>query len=219
MRNEWRIGAGAALAVIALTMAFALVPGINACAIGSGRAWVTLQEAQTTADVEAVIQDQCADRLLPALRISMGLDGLAFVPAYGVFLLAALWASRLGGRKVMGLGLFSLATGVMADEVEGLTLLGIINLWPTRPSDLAPLMTAWHFKVGGLGVASLLIGVNWVRAGGHRVVGGSIVLGALLSLTFRLLSPLASTFGLTLAWLSLAAAAGWKSVRRAEDLA
>jgi hypothetical protein len=217
-RRIWRLCAMMAGLVIALTVAFAMVPDINACG-GNGDAWPTLQRAESAADVISRVPPDCQAQIMPALRASMWLDAIAYIPVYGAFLFLALLALRQSGRTPpFFIGVVMLVAGLAFDQWEGVSLLAIINDFPGRADQFPDLIMAYNGKVFFLGATSLVIGVQFLfRSGWMRFVGVLMTAGALASMTVRSFGHQLPYLGLVLCWTSLAITATIIAFRRTDQ--
>ncbi len=216
----WRWAAVAALLTIFVALGFAVVPGINAC--GASGSWVAFQKVADVAAVNAMIRTDCAGAFVPALRQSMWLDSLIFIPVYGAFLALALCALRPLPRFVWPAGIAVLAIGIAADQVEGVRLLAILDALPGTQMMIDSANTATFVKKICLSLVTLLIGVILVRErGAVRLLGAVTALGGLAVVLASIGSPFGdageqiSQFGLLFAWLALAIVTGVMGFRPA----
>jgi hypothetical protein len=212
----WRLCAGFGLLTIALATGFSLVPDIDACgpAKGAGQ-WVDFQNINSVSDVRTLIRDECAERFVPALKFSMIIDAVAFIPAYLGFLGLAIWASarRMTFMACMSLALLTL--GIIADQWEGLRLLDILNRLPGTDAMTTASSQARMAKELFLALSTIGIGALFARHGGRMRFGGWIVvLGGVIAITGFVLSADWGETGLLLAWLAVFGVAAMNAIKR-----
>jgi hypothetical protein len=215
--TAWRWATLGAVLTIAVGSLFGLVPGIDACgpATGAGQ-WATFQTIRSVADVQAMIRADCAAAFVPALRMSMALDALAFIPAFTLLLASALIALK-PPRWLLLTGLMALAGGFIADQLEGVRLLAILNDLPGTSGGVQAVVFAHIVKKFMLALATGLVGVALLQiAGWRRWVGFIVLLGALAAMANTIASFAGGESGLLVSWLALAvvAVAGAMAERR-----
>ncbi len=210
----WRWAAVAALLTIAVALAFAAVPDIDAC--GASGSWVAFQKIASVTAVDAMIRPGCAETFVPALRQSMWLDSLAFIPVYGAFLALVLVALR-PLRFFWPAGIALLGIGMVADQIEGFRLLVILDTLPGTQVMIDSANAATFAKKICLSLVTLLIGLVLVRErGAVRLLGAISALGGLAVTLATLGGPFGnagepiSQYGLLIAWLALAIVTGIK---------
>ncbi len=211
----WRWAAVAALLTITVAFAFAAIPGIGAC--GATGSWVAFQKVSDVAAVNAMIRPDCAEAFVPALRQSMWLDSLVFIPVYAAFLALALCALRPLPRFVWPAGIALLAIGLVADQVEGIRLLAILDALPGTQMMIDSANAATFAKKICLSLVTLMIGLLLVRErramrllGAITALGGLAVVFASLGNSFGDAGEQISQYGLLIAWLALAIVTGIK---------
>jgi hypothetical protein len=214
----WRAAAVAALLTILVALGFGFVPGINAC--GPEASWVAFQKVDSPAAVAKLICGQPA--FVPALRASMWLDALVFIPAYAAFLGLVFGALRPVPRPIWLLGMFALVMGVVADQIEGFRLLAILDALPGTQNMTDAVNAATLGKKLGLSLITLLIGLLLLRDhGAVRLLGAVIALGGLAAAiasfggSLGAYGVLINQYGLLIAWLALAIVTGIKGFRPA----
>jgi hypothetical protein len=212
----YRWAAVAALLTIIVALAFPAISGIGAC--GKSGSWVAFQMVASVAEVNAMIRPDCANAFVPALRKSMWLDSLAFIPVYAAFLGLVLYTLKPMPRIAWLLGITVLTIGVVADQVEGFRLLAILDALPGTEAMIVNANAATLAKKLGLSLATLVIGLLLIRErsavrlfGGVTAVGGLAVVLASVGVSFGAHEQLISKFGLLIAWLVLAIVAGLKA--------
>jgi hypothetical protein len=214
----WRAASATALLTILVALAFPAVPGINAC--GASGSWVAFQMVSSVAAVTAMIRPDCANAFVPALRHSMWLDSLAFIPVYGAFLALVLFALKPLSRVAWLAATVALAIGIVADQVEGFRLLAILDALPGTDAMIDGANAATLAKKLGLSLATLMIGLLLLRErGAGRWLGAIAALGGLAVTLASIGTPfgtdgqMISQYGLLIAWLALAIVAGFKGFR------
>ncbi len=209
----WRWCAGFGLLTIVLAASFALVPDIDACGPPKGAGqWVDFQNINNVDDVRALIRPDCAARFVPALKSSMWFDALVFIPVYGAFLGLAIFCNRKNRTKAALITSCVLFAGVVADQVEGLRLLGILNSLPgtddmTQDSRNARIAKEALLILATLGVGTLL----FQERGTVRVLSVCVIAGCVLGFLGLMLQTALGEMGLLVAWLALFGAAVVKS--------
>jgi hypothetical protein len=214
----WRAAAVAALLTILVALSFGLVPGINAC--GTEASWIAFQKVGSPAAVAKLICDQPA--FVAALRKSMWLDALVFIPVYATMLGLAFGALRPVPRPIWLLGVAALTIGIIADQVEGFRLLAILDALPGTQAMTDAVNAATLGKKLGLSLITLLIGLLLARdSGPMRAFGAFIALGGLAAAIASFGSALGAyralinQYGLLIAWLALAIVTSIKGFRPA----
>lgn len=221
MMTAWRWAALGAAATIFIGMSFGMVPGIDACGPPSGAGpWATFQTIASVADVRAMIRPDCAATFVPALRMSMWLDSLAFIPAFTLLLSAVVIAIRPPRWLLIGT-LIILAGGAIADQLEGFSLLAILNALPGTADGVSSVVTAHIVKkcllaltTAGVGLAVMLV------PGWRRLAGGIALLGGLAALANLVVHIGGGEAGLLVSWLALSvvavagAVAEWRARRQ-----
>ncbi len=211
----WRWAGVAALLTIAVALAFAVIPGIDACGVSGS--WVAFQKVASVAAVNAMIRPDCADAFVAALRVSMWLDSLAFVPVYGAFLALVLCALKPLPRLVLPAGIATLGIGMVADQIEGFRLLAMLTSMPGTETMINDVNAATFAKKMCLSLVTLMIGLLLIRShSAVRLLGAVTTLGGLaVVLTsfgshFGEVGEQISQYGLLIAWLALAFVTGIK---------
>ncbi len=218
----WRWATLGAATTVVVGMSFAQVPGIDACgAAGSAGQWLTFQTITSVADVRAMIRPDCAAAFVPALRQSMWLDALAFIPAFSLLLMAAMIALK-PKRWLLLAGLLALAGGAAADQLEGWNLLRILEDLPGTADGVHQVVIAHVAKKFLLALGTGAIGIALLQiAGWRRAAGFVVLLGALAALANTIASFDGGEAGLLVSWLAVAvvavagAVAQWRQARPA----
>jgi len=215
----WRWCALAGLVTLAVAIGFTLVPGIDACGPGgSATPLSALQDARSPADVAALFTPDCGVALAAALRRSVWLDALAFIPAYVAFVVAGLLALRTGGSATAGriamAGIAAMAAGAIADQVEGTHVLAILDARPGTQAMIDPLIMANALKTGLLAVGIACAGLVAIMRGGWLRIGGAVMLAAGLARLLGFVTDLGvAAPALALGWIALLVCAIAMSVR------
>ena len=211
----WRWAAVAALLTVAIAFAFPAIPDIGAC--GASASWVAFQKTSSVATVAAMIRPDCTAAFVPALRHSMWLDNIAFIPAYTAFLGLVLHALRPMPRWAWLAGVATLAIGIVADQVEGFRLLAILNALPGTQAMIDSANAATFAKELYLSLATLVIGLLLARARGAvrllaiiTALGGLVATLASFGFPFGEGGTLMGESGLLIGWLALAIVTGTK---------
>lgn len=170
-RILWRWAAALGVIALLISRGFDLFHGLASC-VPSKNSILFFEYARVPADAARIIaNDTCSAAQMSALWY----DGLAFIPAYGAFLVLTALAA---GGKLKWPTVAAVLVACVCDEVEGLTLAGILNHLPGEPSHYAILIPAVRAKFLLLGLASLLIGGTLVRRRNWLIAPGAVVIAA-----------------------------------------
>ncbi|HTI31546.1 MAG TPA: hypothetical protein VL405_05400 [Sphingomonas sp.] len=170
-RILWRWAAALGVIALLISRGFDLFHGLAAC-VPPKNAILFFEYARVPADAARIIADQtCSAAQMSALWY----DGLAFIPAYGAFLILTALAA---GGQLKWPAVAAVMIACVADEVEGLTLASILNHLPGEASHYAILVPAVRIKFALLGLASLLIGGTLIRRRTWLMIPGAIVIAA-----------------------------------------
>lgn len=185
-RRAWTWCLAAGVLAFVASFLFGRVPGLAPCGPspqGLG-AVLGFEAVRSPAEVAALFgADPCRSALVAAQRTGLLLDGLWFIPAYTVFLMAgALAAHRAAGRWLAGLALVA----GLSDQVEGALLWQILDRLPGTPEAIGALFWAVCIKFGLLvfvtsfiGLSLCTIGRPWVA----RVAGVVLMFAGLAAAT------------------------------------
>jgi hypothetical protein len=214
--SVWRWCALLGVLTVLVGAGFALVPDIGACgpSAGAGR-WADFQTVKSVADISAMIRPECAATFVPALRASMWLDALVFIPIYGGLLALALQALESKSLIMFRVGLALLGVGMIADELEGVQLLGILNALPGSADQIDWLMRVGPAKMIALSLATFVIG--WLAQTGsrsQRILGWLIAFCSIIQIYSLITKSTHGSMGLLVAWLILTMTAILMSVRK-----
>lgn len=165
--------------------------------------------------MEAVFAEPCRASLIEAMRQSLWLDALGFIPAYAGFFILLLLALRRHGPAIAWAGIAAAAIGALLDQFEGLLLHAILADWPGAPDTFAMLVPAVRGKFLALAIATALAGWLLARRGGiDRALGLAAALGGVAGLAFiagdRFVGV--ALLGMIVAWPLLLAAAARRVV-------
>lgn len=172
-RILWRWAAALGVAALLISQGFALFTDLKTCVATPGTgAILAFELARTGADTARIISGPVCQAAQVA---ALWYDGLAFIPAYGAFLI--LTALAAGGR-LRWPTVAAVLVACLADEVEGLTLAGILAHLPGDPSYYSILIPAVRIKFALLGLATLLIGGTLIRRRSWLIVPGAVTVAA-----------------------------------------
>ncbi|MBC7985138.1 MAG: hypothetical protein H7X93_00485, partial [Sphingomonadaceae bacterium] len=185
-RLLWIACAIAGLIALVIAPLFLAIPGIHGCIpVPEHGALVSFELVRSPEAVEALFAEQCRASLMVAMRQSLWLDGLAFIPAYTAFFILLLLALRRHGAAIAWAGIAAVAAGALCDQYEGLMLHVILADFPGDPDTFARLVPAVRGKFLALAIATALAG--WLlarRAGLDRALGRVAALGGIVALAF-----------------------------------
>ena len=167
----------------------------------------SFQNAVTVSDLDAVFGAPADPAKLRAMTAGNSLDLYAFIPAYGLFLCAAVMMLAGGLKSPLGFAALALAgIGAAADVVETARQLRMTTDWANAASllPIAPWRMAKYFGLAG---NALAIGVICLRSAPRRWVLGVIgllpIVGVFLDALRVLPTPalMSAVFGLF--WIAL----------------
>lgn len=213
----------AGLITLVIAPLFLLIPDIEGCGpVPEHGAIVAFELARSPEAVEALFAAPCRASLIDAMRESLWLDAIGFIPAYAAFFILLLLASRRHGSAIAWAGIAAVTTGALLDQFEGVLLHAILADWPGGRDTIAMLVPAVRGKFLALALATALAGWLLARRGGVDVaLGGVAALGGFVALAFiagdRFVGI--SLLGMIVAWPVLLAAAARQMVmaRRARQ--
>jgi len=179
----FRISLGAAIVVLVLAIYSAVSPAMVACGrLQPGYAPVIAQElARSVADVQAIFgtgPSACRTAIAQRIDFITWADCIAFIPAYGTFLLFFFLGLSSRDRRSAFIGFVLSAVACIADYLENICLFAI---------------TA-HPDGGGIALAVLpwATGLKWLALG----LGGAVA-GTILIQSGRVNYPAAALCGLS----------------------
>lgn len=199
-RILWRWAAALGVIALLISRGFDLFHGLAQC-VPTKNSILFFEYARIPADAARIIASQtCSAAQMSALWY----DGLAFIPAYGAFLVLTALAA---GGKLKWPAVAAILLGCVCDEIEGFTLASILNHLPGEPSHYAILVPAVRAKFLLLGLGSLLIGGTLIRRRNWLMIPGAIVIaGSALALVSVFDDTRAMTLmmlGFVVAWVVL----------------
>ncbi len=162
-----RISLGGAVIVLLLTLYSLFQPPLVVCGdLAKDYAPVIAQElARSVGDLHAIFGDApgaCRTAIAARLNLVTWIDCLAFVPAYGVFLLFFFFAMAPRDDRSALFGFILSAVAVVADYVENVCLFQI-----TASPDVAGF---------ALAILPWATGIKWLALGLAGAVGGTILI-------------------------------------------
>jgi hypothetical protein len=206
--TRWRWAALAAVLTVATGLSFGLVPASDACRAVAAHPWAEFQQVRSVEAARRLIEACGADRL----RRGMWIDALAFIPAYSAFLLTVLWAARPTQDKALWV-IVLLGVGVIADQIEGVRLLALID----AQGGTAPLVVAANratmAKELFLALATGAVGWAVCTLGGWRRSAGALVMAGAALVIVALVAHFPTAPVMLAAWLTLAVVAIMSAVR------
>lgn len=216
----WRWCALAGLATLVVAVLLGRVPGLTPCGgTSTAGAVIALELARSAADVTALFgSEPCTSRLIAAQRHALWIDMLAFIPAYGVFLLSAVMALR-GAGLGMAMFVFNLfMIAVTLDFLEGAILFKLLANLPGEARQFTGLYWMVRPKFALLGVGEIALALMlWRGAAPAKIAAGVIAAGGVVALTYLFRDPHdpAMMTGHTVAWSALLVVAVIGAVRPA----
>jgi hypothetical protein len=164
--TAYRISLGGAIVVLLLAL-YGFQPAPPVCGnLAADYATVIAEElARSVADLHAIFgsgPSACRTAIASHLDLITWIDSLAFIPAYGVFLLFFFVALAPRDARLARAGFILSAAAVIADYAENLCLFHV-----TAAPDVAGL---------ALAVLPWATGIKWLALGIAGVVGGRILM-------------------------------------------
>ena len=205
---------------LAVAIAFSWLPEARAAYAGGdfAPAFSAFQRATSMAELNALFGDPADPARLAAMSAGNALDLYAFVPAYGVFLIAATAMLAGGLRKpIAWLAVAPALVGAGADVFETWTQMQMTADWSRAP-ELLPLVApaCWtkYFALALHGIACSAI--SFLGAPRRWLIGalGLIPMAGVLAVwagALHIPSPLTTVFGIF--WIALLALAVMQTVR------
>ena len=170
-RILWRWAAILGVVALLVSQGFDLFHGLSAC-VPSKNSILFFEYARNSADTARIIANETCRT---AQASALWYDGLAFIPAYGAFLIVTALAA---GGPLKSPTVAAIVVACLADQVEGLTLGGILVHLPGTASHYAILIPVVRTKFALLGLASLLIAGTLIRRRTWLIIPGAIVVAA-----------------------------------------
>ncbi|CAM3193526.1 hypothetical protein SPAN111604_09630 [Sphingomonas antarctica] len=170
-RILWRWAAALGVVALLVSQGFGLFHGLAACD-PARNSILFFEYARIPADAARIIAN---DTCRTAQASALWYDGLAFIPAYGSFLILTALAA---GGQLRWPTVAAVIVACLCDEVEGLTLGSILAHLPGDASNYAILIPVVRIKFGLLGLASLLIGGTLIRRRTWLILPGAIAIAA-----------------------------------------
>jgi hypothetical protein len=175
-RILWRWAAALGVIALIVSRGFDLFHGLASC-VPAKNSILFFEYARVPGDAARIIANQTCSA---AQHAALWYDGLAFIPSYGAFVVLTALAA---GGKLKWPAVAAALIACVCDEIEGLTLGGILAHLPGEPSHYAILIPAVRIKFGLLALATLLIGGTLIRRRTWLIVPGAIIVaGAALAL-------------------------------------
>ncbi len=174
---------------------------------GGAGSIIAFEIVRTPADVAALF-DSAPDTglFVAAMRHATWVDALVFIPAYTLFVCAALMAMRPRGSKIAAAGIVAMLLAALFDELEGVQLFAIMDALPGTQATIDWLIPLVRAKFALLGVAAMTIGWLLARTGGWwRLAGLVVTIGGAVTMIGLSSDARAGYLGLggALSWLTL----------------
>ena len=194
----------AGLAALAVTVAFRLLPEVEAAGTClPADAVIRFEFARTAADLQAIF-GPCRPQAIAAMDAVNRLDAAAYIPSYAAFAaLAAIFLGRSLRRPLVLLAVAAAATALVADYIETLTLLRITADLDNAAPLLATSSSAAWIKFAALAFNAVLLSAICLTATPRRPIHSALLILPVLATLVMAIDP--SRSGL----LSLAYLAGW----------
>jgi hypothetical protein len=170
VKLAYRISLGGAIVIVLLTLLSLFQPAMTACGgLAPGYAPVIAEElARSVGDLHAIFgsaPSACRAGLAHQLFVVTWIDCLAFVPAYGAFLLFFFLAMVPRDDRSALLGFILSAAAVIADYLENICLFQVAAAPDTAGFALALLPFATGIKWLALGLAGAVGGTILIQSG------------------------------------------------------
>lgn len=221
----WATCLGAGIATLIVAIGFGFIPDIGGCGpVGDAGAIIAFEIVRTPADVAALFgAEPCRTPFVEAMRLSLWIDALVFIPAYTLFLCAGLMALRQHGPKLALGGVICALLAAVFDELEGVQLFTILANLPGEQATIDWLIPYVRGKFALLALVALFLGWLMARRGGWmRWTGLLVTIGGAVTMFGLSDDSRAGLLGLggALAWIPLLIAAAiivWRGRRAALD--
>lgn len=200
--------------LLVLTIAAGIVAPMRACGgLPSGYAPIIAFElARTPADLVALFGSEpspCRDALTSTMRRATIGDYVAYMPAYGAFLIAAFVAMRAQRRRLANVGITLAIIALVGDALENACLFAILEHPVDDTLSLARLPWATNVKWVALGVLAIVSLPAIVTRGAWGKLGATLSLLAPLGVLATIVAPQRFgpfiALGITLNWIALMA--------------
>lgn len=173
---------------------------------------IAFELARTPADLSALFGTEpspCRDALTATMwRATIG-DYVAYMPAYGAFVIAAFAAMRAKRRRTANLGITLAIVALLGDALENACLFGILSHPVDDSVALACLPWATSLKWGSLGALALVSLPAILARGAWGKLGATLSLLAPLLVLAAIVAPQRFgpfiVLGITLNWVALIA--------------
>ena len=221
----WATCLGAGIATLIVAIGFGVIPNIGGCGPGGDAgAIIAFEIVRTPADVAALFgTEPCRTPFVEAMRLSLWIDALVFIPAYTLFLCAGLMALRSQGPMLTLAGVVCALLAAVFDELEGVQLFTILAALPGEQATIDWLISYVRGKFALLALVALFLGWLMARRGGWmRWTGLLVTIGGAVTMFGLSDDSRAGLLGLggALAWIPLLIAAAiivWRGRRAALD--
>lgn len=193
--TAWRLCVVAGIATLIASTAFGWM-GLKPCGDTGGAGPIIALELVRTPD--ALIQlflgygqgRACADALKAAQERALLLDALAFIPAYGLFLFHGGKALSPTNARLAWAAMTAVVAAALLDEIEGLLLFQLIQIWESPPDLFGMLFWVVRPKFALLGIGEILIAILLLRGTWFaRITALPMIAGGFASLWFLLTNP------------------------------
>lgn len=213
--NLWRFAAMAGVAVLAFTVVFGAIPGIDACG-GDGDAILNFEFVTNPAEVAALFPTSCREVHAAAQYRGLWIDAMGFIPVYSAFLILQLFAlDREAASPAAKWAIIGVLAAAAADQFEGLQLFRILADLPGTQGMIDLLMPAVRLKFALLAGIAIVIGALHLRSAWWRkAIGVLIVLGGFVSLAGLVGTHALVIQGSALSWMAMLIAAIVLALRR-----
>lgn len=213
----WRLAGAAGLAVALISLSFGRIEGIDACKSHEDPI-LAFELVARPSQAASLFPPDCREPQLVAQREALRLDNLAFIPAYGLFLILALYAqlgerSRRTARAIQVLAAM-VGTAMLADWWENSRLAILADTYPGTVELIGQLYPAVRVKFLLLGFVVTMLGALHMRAGGIRRLAGAIIaVSAAWATVATLVAPHGLVYPNTIAWGTLIALSLFLAIR------
>ncbi|HJW42294.1 MAG TPA: hypothetical protein VJ476_13850 [Rhizomicrobium sp.] len=190
----YRISLGGAVVVLLLTIASLFQAGAGACG-GLARTYnpvIAEELARSSADLHAIFgagPSMCRTALQHQLDVVTWVDSLAFIPAYGVFLMFFFLAMVPRDERAAFIGFVLSAVAVVGDYIENVCLFQITAAPDAAGFSLALLPWATGLKWLALGLAGAVGGTILIRGGRMNYPAAALCALGLLGTVLGIANP------------------------------
>ena len=192
-QNAFRVSFGAAVVVVLVSIYFATMSLVPCGGLAHGYAPVVAEElARSVADLHAIFGDApsaCRGAIAAKLNLVTWIDSLAYIPAYGAFLLFFFLGLVPRDEQSAFIGFVFGAVAVVADYAENICLFQVTAAPDVVGIALALLPWATGIKWIALGLCGMMGGAILIEKGGENYPAAAACGLALMGSVLGVVNP------------------------------